>query len=105
MKKLWIMAVVIAVGCCLNNKLEGAAGDLDPLFGSGGVVTTDIASSSDNGAIVALQPDGKIIVAGSAQNLSNGQLNVVLVRYNPNGSLDPTFGEIIISDSADCMFK
>ena len=92
MKKFWVIAVGIALSCCLNKTVEGAAGDLDPLFGSGGVVTTDIASSSDSGGIVALQPDGKIIVAGSAQNLSNGQLSVALVRYNPNGSLDPTFG-------------
>jgi len=60
-------------------------GSLDPSFGSGGVVTTAIGADSEATG-VALQPDGKIILAG----FSDG--NFALTRYETNGSLDATFG-------------
>ena len=66
-------------------------GSLDSSFGSGGRVTTDFAGRSDNGTAIAVQPDGKILVAGGA-NLGATQFDFALVRYNANGSLDSTFG-------------
>jgi uncharacterized delta-60 repeat protein len=59
------------------------AGSLDPSFGSGGVV-----SQSPGGSIagIAVQPNGKIVVAG------NSNTGFALVRYLPDGSLDPSFG-------------
>jgi uncharacterized delta-60 repeat protein len=41
---------------------------------------------------IVVQPDGKIIVGGSAP-ADNGYTRAVLVRYNPNGSLDASFGQ------------
>jgi uncharacterized delta-60 repeat protein len=67
--------------------LMAHAGDLDPAFGTGGIVTT--ANTSANAA--ALQSDGKIAVAGSIANNQNFQ-QPGLLRYNTNGSLDPNFG-------------
>ena len=61
-------------------------GALDTSFGSGGKVTTPIGSGDDKGQSVAVQSDGKIVVAGN----SNG--NFALVRYNASGALDPNFG-------------
>jgi uncharacterized delta-60 repeat protein len=62
-------------------------GTLDPTFGSGGMITTDFSDGSmDEARALALQPDGKLVVAG----VSNG--DVALVRYHSNGTLDPTFG-------------
>jgi uncharacterized delta-60 repeat protein len=69
-----------------------APGDLDPHFGTGGVVMTDVSPthfSSSVGA-VALQPDGKIVAGGDAVN--SGQLAFALARYNANGTLDSSFG-------------
>lgn len=66
-------------------------GSLDTSFGSGGRVTTDFIARSDVGLAIAVQPDGKIVVAGGA-NLDTTQFDFALVRYNPNGSLDSTFG-------------
>jgi uncharacterized delta-60 repeat protein len=63
-------------------------GHLDTTFGNGGLVTTS-AQSSLYGQAVALQSDGKIIVAGIAQ--TPGQM-FALVRYNPDGSMDTSFG-------------
>jgi uncharacterized delta-60 repeat protein len=59
------------------------AGDLDPSFGSGGVVRQPPGSSI---AGIAVQPDGKIVVAG------NSKSGFVLARYLSDGSLDPSFG-------------
>jgi uncharacterized delta-60 repeat protein len=64
-----------------------ADGDLDTSFGDDGIVTTNFGSgSTDRGQAVVLQPDGKIVVAGS----SNGDF--ALARYNADGTLDATFG-------------
>ena len=65
-------------------------GSQDPTFGSGGVVTTDFVGSVDNAGEVLVQPDGKILVAGISSSASD--FDFAIVRYNPNGSLDPTFG-------------
>ena len=64
-------------------------GTLDSTFGSGGKVTTAISGSTrDNGYGAALQSDGKIVVVGAVLNSS---LDIAVVRYNSDGSLDTTF--------------
>ena len=65
-------------------------GSLDVSFGGAGKVTTPIGSSDDEGCAVALQSDGKIVVAGDSSNGSD--LDFAVVRYNTNGSLDTSFG-------------
>jgi uncharacterized delta-60 repeat protein len=60
-----------------------ADGSLDPSFGSGGRVTVPADEAAKAGL---LQPDGRIIAMGSGANGS-----IVVARYNPDGSLDPTF--------------
>lgn len=72
-----------------------ANGQLDSSFGSGGVVTTDIAGGfqQEQAHAVLVQPDGRIVVAGTAQPAGGGQPMVVtLARYLANGALDPGFG-------------
>ena len=71
-------------------RYNGADGSLDTSFGSGGKVYTAIGPGDEKGQAAALQPDGKIVVAGFAHNGSNNDFAVV--RYNPDGSLDTTFG-------------
>jgi uncharacterized delta-60 repeat protein len=67
-----------------------ADGSLDTTFGDGGKVTTQFGGFADEGYSVTLQTDGKIIVAGHSNNGSDADF--ALVRYNSDGSLDPTFG-------------
>ena len=68
-------------------------GSLDTTFGAGGKVTTDFPSTLDQANAVAIQSDGKIIIAGSQRvDIFTGDDNFALLRYNPDGSLDPTFG-------------
>ncbi len=64
-------------------------GPLDPSFSGDGTQTTDSAGF-DAATGVALQADGKIIAVGSASGGPTGG-DFALARYNPNGSLDPTF--------------
>jgi uncharacterized delta-60 repeat protein len=66
-----------------------ADGDLDPMFGTAGIATTDFTGSEDIGSSVAIQTDGKIVVAG-LQSVA-GTPHFGLARYNTNGSLDTTF--------------
>ena len=71
----------------------GTDGKLDTGFGIGGkVLTTNFGASSGyagqaEAKAVALQVDGKIVVAGDAYTN-----DIALARYNPDGSLDATFG-------------
>jgi uncharacterized delta-60 repeat protein len=70
-----------------------AAGDLDPTFGSGGKVTTDLKRSTDLANAVAVQADGKLVVVG--QTYTNNDFSgedFAVVRYNTDGTLDTTFG-------------
>jgi uncharacterized delta-60 repeat protein len=65
-------------------------GTLDPSFGSGGVVTTDFAGSTDRVEALALQSDGKVVAAGQA--FSGAGLDFAVARYHPDGTLDASFG-------------
>ncbi|WP_318773950.1 Ig-like domain-containing protein, partial [Meiothermus sp.] len=69
----------------------GARGELDPTFGSGGKVTTDLGSSYDEAYALVLQPDGRLVAAGRSVDAA-GNDDFALVRYNPDGSLDTSFG-------------
>ena len=69
---------------------EAADGDLDPSFGIGGLITTDFLNSLDEAHAVAIQSDGRIVVAGTTSAV--GDFDFALARYNPDGSLDSTFG-------------
>ena len=71
-------------------------GSLDTSFGNGGLVITSFNSEGAFASALAIQPDGKILAAGtkyihfSSDNSSD--TDFAIVRYNPNGSLDTTFG-------------
>ena len=65
-------------------------GALDGTFGTGGIVTTDLRGFNDWGTSIALQPDGKIVFGSKSSNGTDTDFAVA--RYNPDGSLDGTFG-------------
>jgi uncharacterized delta-60 repeat protein len=72
---------------------QAADGDLDPTFGTGGMVMTDINRSTDLANAVAVQSDGKLVVVGQTykNNDYTGE-DFVVTRYNTDGTLDTTFG-------------
>jgi uncharacterized delta-60 repeat protein len=71
-------------------KTDGA---LDTSFGGTGRVLTAVGISGSNAAGVALQKDGKIVVAGYAVNNSGRVYDFACLRYNADGSLDQSFGD------------
>ncbi|MBL9133011.1 MAG: hypothetical protein JNG86_17510, partial [Verrucomicrobiaceae bacterium] len=66
-------------------------GVLDVTFGGNGKVQTPIGSGDDDAEAVAIQSDGKIVVAGHTITAARGW-DIAVARYNTNGSLDTTFG-------------
>lgn len=62
-----------------------ANGSLDTQFNN--TTVTVVPNSVNIPAAIALQPDGKILVAGSTSTAGR-----VVVRYTSSGNLDPTFG-------------
>ncbi len=64
------------------------SGDLDLTFGIGGKVLTNFGGT-DAGRAVALQKDGKIVVAGTSD--AGGDFDFAVARYNRDGSLDVSF--------------
>jgi uncharacterized delta-60 repeat protein len=66
-------------------------GALDPTFGSGGKVSTDLGGPIDSAADLARQPDGRIVVAATTAS-GGGFSNIAVARYTANGALDPEFG-------------
>jgi uncharacterized delta-60 repeat protein len=77
-----------------------ADGRPDRSFGAGGVVETNIGrevgrpelDSIDGVVGLALQRDGKLVVAGTASSRMPGDDRFAVVRYLPDGRLDPGFG-------------
>ncbi len=62
-------------------------GGLNPSFGDNGIAKTTVSGAPFTAVDSAIQSDGKIVVAGS--QLGSG---FVLLRFNPDGSLDQSFG-------------
>jgi uncharacterized delta-60 repeat protein len=91
-----------------------ADGTVDLPFGAGGLVTTDFFGMPDFGSAIAIQADGRIVIAGTSTNViqpptppppppppprlttlsasSGPDQDFAVVRYNVDGSLDGTFG-------------
>jgi len=78
-------AVALLYAALAAGGAEARPGDLDQTFGLGGFVSTDFGDN-EPATDVAIQPDGKIVAVGGV----TGQFSVA--RYNPDGSLDPSFG-------------
>ncbi len=68
---------------------------LDTTFNGSGIRTEGIGGGNDQGSAAALQADGKIVVAASTSVNTFSiyvDSDIVVVRYNPDGSVDATFG-------------
>lgn len=63
-------------------------GTLDPSFDGDGMAIFELPGIDLSGQSVAIQSDGKILVAGVRNTATD---RVVLLRYNSDGSLDPSF--------------
>jgi uncharacterized delta-60 repeat protein len=83
-------STLLVVPVTLPRQMQSHDGTPDAAFGTAGVVRTDFSGQFDNMGGLAIQPDGKIIVAGATGDASGR--SIALVRYNRDGSLDASFG-------------
>jgi uncharacterized delta-60 repeat protein len=83
-------------------------GDVDTGFGAGGLATAGFSAMDDYPQAVAVQTDGKIVVAGRSSNLMNPDF--AIARFSAAGTLDGSFdgdGKLTVdffgsSDGAEC---
>jgi uncharacterized delta-60 repeat protein len=92
----WGMIVSLGLMLCathLPSQVDAAGGPLDYTFGISGKVSSDFLNVDNEAYNVAIQPDGKIVVVGSAECNQQGLGNdFAVARYNADGSPDFTFG-------------
>lgn len=67
-------------------------GTLDPTFGNMGKTTTNFGLNDAKAHAIAIQSDGKVVVAGETYTNSTVQEDFALARYNADGTPDATFG-------------
>ena len=84
-----LLALIVGVTLLAHVAVWAADSDLDPTFDGDGIVITSI-NDFDFANDFAIQPDGKIVVVGVT--ISDPLHDFALTRYNPDGSLDGTFG-------------
>jgi uncharacterized delta-60 repeat protein len=97
----------IVVGGSIQNAFEGttfyallrynADGSIDQNFGNAGVVETNLGNTDPQVHGLAIQSDNKIVAVGQTST-SGGNFHFAVLRYNSDGSLDPTFngnGEVL----------
>ena len=88
-----LLTTALGALLALAGAAQVAPGDLDPSFGLGGRVLTDIDFSTDIAYAVAAQADGKLVVVGTTYtNNDYSDEDFAIVRYNADGSPDPAFG-------------
>ena len=74
-------------------RLNGSEGSLDTSFGGDGIVTFGFGSESNFASSVAMQSDGRIVVAGTSYDSGTNYQQIGVARLNGgDGSLDLSFG-------------
>src|SRR6188508_2167525 len=98
-----LTGLAILLPAALAGASVNAPGDLDTSFGDGGHALVLVGTFGAEATAVAVQPDGKILVGGwtvggpppprRAQDPEgDDHVDFAVVRLDPNGALDPTFG-------------
>ena len=89
-------------------------GTLDTTFGTNGVASATFLDESFDPLIaattsaIAVQPDNKIVVVGTASNVYTGREMGVVARFDVNGTLDPTFsgnGKFVLESFTDSLIR
>lgn len=88
-----VLAALAASLTAATSTAAAAPGELDPGFATGGKLTFAPGGKQSEIDDVAIQPDGKLVLAGWIDQSGNGgDLDFLVVRLNPDGSFDPSFG-------------
>lgn len=90
-KMVAVVALVVAIGVAAASvsSAEAAPGELDPSFGSGGIVSSSTGITAD----IATEADGKIVAVSQHESCApTCQTEFLVERFNEDGSLDSSFG-------------
>jgi uncharacterized delta-60 repeat protein len=85
-----IILTLLVLVAFSSHQLFAQAGNLDSTFNNDGKVLTFLGSLNDVAFSVIMQPDGKIVIAGTSNNGTD--YDFAALRYNSDGSLDNSFG-------------
>ena len=85
-----MLPVLVELPALLAVNTASTPGQLDPTFGVDGIVQTNVGPF-DVSTDVAIQPDGKIVIVGTA--FGPPPSNFILIRYLTDGTVDQTFGD------------
>ena len=88
-QRLLFTLLVVALGVAVPPAGADRGHD-DPVYRAGSRITTDFDGRDDSIAALALQPDRKLVAAGTAT--VDGIIRFALARYLPDGTLDAKFG-------------
>src|SRR4051812_42386401 len=95
--RLRLLAAVLAALAVCASPAAAAPGDLDASFSGDGRVSTLTSPDTFVARAVAMQPDGRIVVAGYSSNTGTcgptGDSSFRLLRYTSDGGLDTDFGQ------------
>ena len=78
------------------------SGELDTSFGNGGVAVKNVAVGGTSREIargIVVQSNGKVVIAGAAEHDADAagvlaaDTDMVLVRFNADGTVDASFGD------------
>jgi uncharacterized delta-60 repeat protein len=83
------MILLLVVASLLPAISSQAVENLDPAFGDKGLVITDFGVSDDQASAMAVQTDGKILLAGFSSN--SVVKDIAIARYLSDGTLDTSF--------------
>ncbi len=107
MRRLIVVLLLASTVILLGLRGADAASvpmQLDPTFGFGGRVLTDVGGPvwEDEHFTLVMQPDGKLVAPGKAYNPATGDFDFVVIRYNTDGTRDSSFdGDgIVVTDIA-----
>lgn len=105
-KFLLFTRIVLWLAVLNTGKLFSQTGSvLDNSFSGDGIVVTNISGTSEDKVYdVEVAPDKKIVVTGMTRKSGNADL--LIIRYNPDGTLDNTFsGDGIVVTSLGSMLE
>ena len=86
-----LVVSLVLLGLAPGIAKAAAPGMLDPSFGVNGIALTSFGPGVTKACALAIQADGKYVVAGM-YGASATETDLTLARYNPDGSLDASFG-------------
>lgn len=86
-----VVATALAIALAAAPEAQAAPGDLDTSFGQAGMATIVLPHNAFGNAMI-VQPDGSIVVAGTAVSANGQTSDVVSARFTPQGAPDTSYG-------------